>query len=132
MHNQLMALRKLVELLDPQMITFLESRDGINFFFCFRWVLIQFKREFEFDQVLRLWEALWTRHLSDHLHLYVCVAVLEHYRRAIMREEMDFDGILKFCIDLSGKIDLEAALRDAEVLCLFAGQAGQECLLGLP
>ena len=132
MHSQLRALRSLVELLDPQLTAFLETRECLNFFFCFRWVLIPFKREFEFEQLLRLWEALWSRHHSDHLHLFVCVAVLEQHRRSIMRDEMDFDGILKFCIDLSGRIDLDSVLRDAEVLCLYAGEAGRELLAGLP
>jgi len=131
MHSQLLALQNLVELLDPEMHKFLGARDSLNFFFCFRWVLIQFKREFEFDQVLRLWEALWSRHLSDHFHLYVCVAVLEHYRRVIMQEHMDFDNILKFCIELSGRIDLDCALRDAEQLLLYAGEAGRECMAAL-
>ncbi|KAF8508027.1 hypothetical protein BU17DRAFT_100056 [Hysterangium stoloniferum] len=38
----------------------LESVDGLNLFFRFRWVLIAFKREFVFDGVLRMWEVLWT------------------------------------------------------------------------
>lgn len=32
-------------------------------------------------QVMRLWEALWTGVPSPQLHLYCCVAVLEHHRR---------------------------------------------------
>jgi hypothetical protein len=27
-------------------------------FFCFRWILISFKREFEFQDVLKVWEAV--------------------------------------------------------------------------
>eukprot|EP00873_Tetraselmis_striata_P017495 jgi/Tetstr1/437759/TSEL_026413.t1 len=128
MHTQLLALRQLVELLDPQLHAFLASKDCLNYFFCFRWVLIQFKREFDFEGVLRLWEALWTRHLSEHFHLFMAVAVLEQHRRAIMADGMDFDGLLKLCIDLSGRIDLDALLRDAEALCMYAGDAGRECL----
>eukprot|EP00193_Tetraselmis_chui_P017368 CAMPEP_0177782312 /NCGR_PEP_ID=MMETSP0491_2-20121128/18382_1 /TAXON_ID=63592 /ORGANISM="Tetraselmis chuii, Strain PLY429" /LENGTH=709 /DNA_ID=CAMNT_0019302567 /DNA_START=173 /DNA_END=2302 /DNA_ORIENTATION=+ len=127
MHSQLLALRQLVALLDPQLHAFLEAKDCLNYFFCFRWVLIQFKREFAFDAVLRLWEALWTRHLSDHFHLFMCVAVLEQHRRCIMRDSTDFDALLKFCIDLAGNIDLDSVLRDAEALCMYAGEAGKEC-----
>ncbi len=49
-----------------------------------------------------------------------------------MSEDMDFDGLLKFCVELSGKLDLGALLRDAELLCNYAGQAGLECVAGLP
>ena len=34
-------------------------------------------------QVLRLWEALWAG--EPGLHLYMCLAVLEHHRRRILR-----------------------------------------------
>lgn len=34
-------------------------------------------------QVLRLWEALWAG--VPGLHLYLCVAALEHHRREILR-----------------------------------------------
>lgn len=37
---------------------------------------------------------------------------------------MDFDSLLKFINGLSGQIDLDAVLRDAEALCLCAGENG--------
>lgn len=40
--------------------------------------------------------------------------------------------MLKFCVELSGKLDLPALLRDAELLCNYAGEAGRECVAGLP
>ena len=45
---------------------------------------------------------------------------------------MDFDGMLKFCVNLSGKIDMEGMLRLAEALVRYAGPAGRECCQGLP
>ncbi|OVA16569.1 hypothetical protein BVC80_1545g13 [Macleaya cordata] len=72
-----------------------------------------------------LWEVLWTHHLSEHLHLYVCVAILKRHRKKIMGEQMDFDTLLKFINELSGHINLNAALRDAEALCICAGENGE-------
>lgn len=43
-------------------------------------VLIHFKREFAFDEVLRLWEVFWSCATTRHLHLYLAVAVLVTYR----------------------------------------------------
>lgn len=34
-----------------------ESQDSGYLYFCFRWLLIRFKREFSFQDVLRLWEV---------------------------------------------------------------------------
>lgn len=124
MHSQLFALSKLVELLDSPLHNYFKQNDCLNYFFCFRWVLIQFKREFEYEKTMRLWEVLWTHYLSEHLHLYVCVAILKRFRNKIMGEQMDFDTLLKFINELSGRIDLDAILRDAEALCICAGENG--------
>ncbi|KAL7593841.1 hypothetical protein Lser_V15G33105 [Lactuca serriola] len=124
MHSQLFALSKLVELLDSPLHNYFKQNDCLNYFFCFRWILIQFKREFEYDKTLRLWEVLWTHYLSEHLHLYVCIAILKRHRGKIMGEEMDFDTLLKFINELSGQIELDPVLRDAEALCVCAGENG--------
>ncbi|KAK9100705.1 hypothetical protein Scep_024135 [Stephania cephalantha] len=124
MHSQLFALSMLVELLDKPLHNYFKQKDCLNYFFCFRWVLIQFKREFHYEQILRMWEVVWTHYLSEHLHLYACVAILKKHRKKIMGEEMDFDTLLKFINDLSGHIDLDATLRDAEALCVCAGENG--------
>ncbi|CAL0307111.1 unnamed protein product [Lupinus luteus] len=124
MHSQLFALSKLVELLDSPLHNYFKEGDCLNYFFCFRWILIQFKREFEYEDTMRLWEVLWTYYLSEHMHLYICVAILKRHRNKIMGEEMDFDTLLKFINELSGHIELNATLRDAEALCICAGENG--------
>ncbi|KAL4654142.1 hypothetical protein ACB092_01G356900 [Castanea dentata] len=128
MHSQLFALCKLVELLDSPLHNYFKQNDCLNYFFCFRWILIQFKREFEYEKTMRLWEVLWTHYLSEHLHLYVCVAILKRYRNKIIGEQMDFDPLLKFINELSGHIDLDSILRDAEALCICAGENGAACI----
>ncbi|XP_078437533.1 rabGAP/TBC domain-containing protein [Wolffia australiana] len=128
MHSQLFSLLKLVELLDSPLHNYFSKKDCLNYFFCFRWLLIQFKREFEYEEVMRLWEVLWTHYLSEHFHLYLCVAILKRYRHKIMAEEMDFDTLLKFINELSGHIHLEDSLRDAEALCACAGENGEACI----
>ncbi|XP_010482627.1 PREDICTED: TBC1 domain family member 15-like isoform X4 [Camelina sativa] len=124
MHTQLFALSKLVELLDIPLHNYFKENDCLNYFFCFRWILIQFKREFEYEKTMQLWEVLWTHYLSEHLHLYVCVAILKRCRSKIMGEQMDFDTLLKFINELSGHIDLDSTIRDAEALCICAGENG--------
>ena len=131
MHAQLDALRQLIQLLDPPLYAHLARHDALNLFFCYRWVLVDFKREFAFDEVLRLWEALWARP-HDHLHLYMAAAVLGRQRRRILGEDLDFDGLLKLCVEAAGRIELGQALADAEALREFAGEAGRRVVAGLP
>lgn len=95
--------------------------------FPFSWY-VAFYREFDFEKTMRLWEVLWTHYLSEHLHLYVCVAILRRHRSKIIGEEMDFDTLLKFINELSGHINLDATLRDAEALCICAGENGEACI----
>lgn len=112
---------------------FLRDREADSLYFCYRWLLILFKREFgSYEEVLRLWEAFWACPATPYLHLYACVAVLEHQRRRILSDPtLDFDGLLKLCVSLAGRIDLEAMLKDALLLCQFAGEAGTECCAAL-
>lgn len=49
------------------------------------WILICFKREFQFEDVLRLWEVLWTDYYSTQFVLLVALAVLESHRDVILR-----------------------------------------------
>ena len=50
MQAQLEALRNLVQVMDPPLHAFLASKECLNYFFCYRWLLIHFKREFTFDE----------------------------------------------------------------------------------
>ena len=50
MHAQLGALAALVALVDPQLAAFLKAKGADNYFFCYRWLLIHFKRDFAFDE----------------------------------------------------------------------------------
>lgn len=60
------------------------------------WVLIAFKREFAFDDVLRLWEVLWTDYYSREFILFVGLAVLESHRDMILRYLVEVRGFLFF------------------------------------
>ncbi|KAF9532912.1 rab-GTPase-TBC domain-containing protein [Crepidotus variabilis] len=122
MKKQLSTLQQLIEVMDPELFRHLEKTDGLNLFFCFRWVLISFKREFPFDDVLRLWEVLWTDYYTTGFVLFVALAVLESHRDMMLRYLVEFDEILKYCNELSMTIELDTTLAQAEVLYLSFAQ----------
>lgn len=87
-------------------------------YFCFRWLLIRFKRELGFMDVLRLWEVsftrgvlrlstlpnssrpsrpqvMWTDLPCQNFHLLVCCAILDSEKQKIMEENYGFNEILK-------------------------------------
>lgn len=96
MRNQLLTLDQLVQLMDPKLYLHLQSADSTNFFFFFRMLLVWYKREFEWGDVLRLWETLWTDYLSSSFHLFVALAILEKHRDVIMEHLKYFDEVLKY------------------------------------
>jgi len=96
MRLQLLTLDHLVQLLDPKLYLHLQKVDSTNFFFFFRMLLVWYKREFEWLDVLRLWEGLWTDYLSSNFHLFIAVAILEKHRNVIMEHLKGFDEVLKY------------------------------------
>ncbi|EMD38374.1 hypothetical protein CERSUDRAFT_113536 [Gelatoporia subvermispora B] len=122
MKKQLSTLQQLISVMDPELYRHLEKSDGLNLFFCFRWILIAFKREFPFEDVLRLWEILWTNYYTNSFVLFVALAVLESHRDVILRYLVEFDEILKYCNELSMTIELDSTLAQAEVLFLSFAQ----------
>jgi len=118
MKKQLSTLQQLLRVMDPELYRHFEKTEGLNLFFCFRWILIAFKREFPFEDVLRLWEVLWTDYYTNGMILFVALAVLESHRDVILRYLVEFDEILKYCNELSMTIELDTTLAQAEVLFL--------------
>ena len=115
MHTQLETLQRLLKHLDPPLHEFLLQQHASNMFFCFRWLLVLFKREFPFDQVLKLWDCLYARP-QDNLHIFMCLAILIRHRDDILERRLNFDGLMEYCISLQGSIPLDTTLIDAENL----------------
>ncbi len=116
MRKQLSTLDQLVQFLDPELYLHLQSADSTNFFFFFRMLLVWYKREFEWSDVLRLWEGLWTDYLSSQFHIFIAMAILEKHRNVIIDHLKHFDEVLKYFNELSGTIDLMDTLARAEKL----------------
>ncbi|KAG8424844.1 GTPase activating protein [Metarhizium acridum] len=116
MRGQLLTLDQLVNFMDPKLWNHLQSADSTNFFFFFRMILVWYKREFAWVDILRLWEGLWTDYLSAEFHIFVALAILEKHRDVIMEHLKAFDEVLKYVNELSNTMDLESTLIRAEAL----------------
>ncbi|KAI1342080.1 GTPase-activating protein GYP7 [Xylariaceae sp. FL0016] len=116
MRNQLLTLDHLVQSMDPKLYAHLEKADSTNFFFFFRMLLVWYKREFKWMDILHLWEVLWTDYMSSSFHLFVALAILEKHRDVIMTHLQHFDEVLKYVNELAGTMDLDSTLIRAEAL----------------
>lgn len=95
MKEQLKNMYLLVNFVDPQLSKYFEDHECANMYFCFRWLLVWYKRELQQDEVARLWEVLWTGYPCKNFHLLIGVAILEHERDALMGDNNGFTEILK-------------------------------------
>ncbi|KAL8936548.1 MAG: hypothetical protein Q9216_004870 [Gyalolechia sp. 2 TL-2023] len=116
MRTQLLTLDHLVQLMDPTLYLHLQRADSTNFFFFFRMLLVWYKREFVWADVLRLWECLWTDFMSSNFHIFIALAILEKHRDVIMEHLKHFDEVLKYVNELSNSIDLPSTLLRAQKL----------------
>ncbi|KAM5132068.1 TBC1 domain family member 17 isoform 3-T3 [Mantella aurantiaca] len=116
MKKQLAQLNLLLRVLDPVLCDFLDSKDSGNLSFCFRWILIWFKREFSFQDILLLWEVLWTGLPSPNFHLLIGCGILDLERDALMHSDYGFNEILKHINELTMKMSVEDILCRAEAL----------------
>lgn len=116
MRNQLLCLDHLVQFMLPSLYKHLEKTESTNLFFFFRMLLVWFKRELLWDDVLRLWEVLWTDYLSSQFVLFVCLAILDKHKDVMIEHLAGFDEILKYMNELSMTIDLDELLVRAELL----------------
>uniref|UniRef100_A0A8C2D6C1 TBC1 domain family member 15 n=1 Tax=Cyprinus carpio TaxID=7962 RepID=A0A8C2D6C1_CYPCA len=118
MKQQLLQLSLLLRALDPELCDYLDSQDSGSLCFCFRWLLIWFKREFSFEDILSLWEVLWTRLPCENFHLLMACSILESQKRELIGSNHDFNSILKHINELTMKLDLQSILCGAEAIYL--------------
>lgn len=116
MKNQLLNLYKLLAFVNPRLAEHLKATGSDNMFFCFRWLLVWFKREFSQEDILTLWEVLWTGRPCANYHLLISVAVLDEQAAVIMDRNYEFTEVLKHVNELSLQLNLDRILANAEAI----------------
>ncbi|XP_042344451.1 small G protein signaling modulator 1 isoform X2 [Plectropomus leopardus] len=92
-------MRSLIQILDSELFELMhQNGDYTHFYFCYRWFLLDFKRELVYDDVFAVWETIWAaKHVSSsHFVLFIALALVEIYRDIILENNMDFTDIIKF------------------------------------
>lgn len=100
MDTKFMNMRSLVQVLDQDLFDHMNKRgDHTQFYFTYRWFLLDFKRELIYNDIFTVWETIWaSRHFleSESFPLFIALALIETYREIILENEMDFTDIIKF------------------------------------
>jgi hypothetical protein len=97
-----------------RIVYFLELNDSLNFFFCFRWFLVLFKREYNFEDILYLWGIIWSCPFTKHFDIFIACSMLLLYRESILMKTSNFDDMLSLMHHLSGHFDVIHVIDTAE------------------
>eukprot|EP00180_Rhodochaete_pulchella_P004813 Plantae.Rhodophyta-Rhodochaete_pulchella.ctg9877.p2 GENE.Plantae.Rhodophyta-Rhodochaete_pulchella.ctg9877~~Plantae.Rhodophyta-Rhodochaete_pulchella.ctg9877.p2 ORF type:complete len:222 (-),score=40.82 Plantae.Rhodophyta-Rhodochaete_pulchella.ctg9877:681-1346(-) len=123
---QLRNLARLMRLADRDLAAHFAQIDP-EYHSCFRWLLVQFKREIRFEDISRLWEVCWLDFVAEReLHVYVAVGLLIMHRDVILAECDSFPELLRFINDMSMRIDVDLALTKATELYYRIGPVETE------
>lgn len=118
MKRQLQDLNHLMAIANPRLYNYFKEHKSENMYFCFRWLLVWFKREFGMEDICELWEVLWTNLPCINFHLFVSVAILDDQKDIFINRKYEFNEILKHVNELSMSIDLKSTLEKAEAIYL--------------
>lgn len=114
-------MRSLIQILDSELFEHMHLHgDYTHFYFCYRWFLLDFKRELVYDDVFSVWETIWAaKHMtSSHFVLFIALALVQVYRDIILDNNMDFTDIIKFFNEMAERHNAKQVLKIARELIL--------------
>ncbi|VDM47028.1 unnamed protein product [Toxocara canis] len=119
MDDNLANMRSLIQVMDPELFDLMMTNgDFTHLYFCYRWFLLDFKRELTYAQVFRVWEVIWacSRLITPHFQLFFALAILTTYRHIIIDNRMDFTDLIKFFNEMAERHNVEELLDSARCL----------------
>ncbi|KAH8870193.1 Small G protein signaling modulator 2 [Schistosoma japonicum] len=107
-------LQSLIEIFDPEMNQHLMKKvpEG-QLFFSYRWLLLDFKRELQYDDIFPVWETIWAsrRLVTYDFGIFFALALLEYYRDIVIYYNMDVTEIIRFYNELTEQHDCVTLLE---------------------
>ena len=76
-----------------------------------RWILLCFKREFNEQDALGIWETCWAHYQTDYFHLFLCVAIVAIYGDDVVDQRLPADDILLHFSSLAMHMNGDIVLR---------------------
>eukprot|EP01135_Chromosphaera_perkinsii_P001134 Nk52_evm84s158 gene=Nk52_evmTU84s158 len=131
---QMMLLRALIALLDPEFADFMnipavaidEFVDVVNaeiigneeerlriiaaadlhkVFFSYRWFLLNFKREFSLVDCMRIWETIWSGYYTNWFQAFIGFSIVRTHRDHILSHNICNDDMLEYFASIALEMD---------------------------
>ncbi|KER29530.1 hypothetical protein T265_03835 [Opisthorchis viverrini] len=112
-------LNSLIQVFDSKLYDYFCSKSmDTHLYFCYRWLLLDFKRELKYEDVFLVWEVIWAarRLVSYDFGIFFAMAMLQYYRDIILYYDMDLTEIIRFYNELTEQHDVRILLDIARSL----------------
>lgn len=115
LHQELQLLKDTVGYLDPPLHRHMSAcaDPDADWLFCHRWLLLNFRREFDLDAIVPLWERMWAQHSTSHFNIVIAVGILEMHRDQILAIRSP-DELLGFLQHLAEGLDVHVVIARAQ------------------
>ncbi|KAM3177338.1 hypothetical protein ACTXT7_004752 [Hymenolepis weldensis] len=117
-NRQFEGLRNLIEVLDPVLAEHMHLNEDNSHLYFYRWLLLDFKREFKYADVFLAWETIWTsaRLVCPDFEIFIAFALIQYYRDIILFYCLDYTDIIRFYNERAEQHDLPRLLTFARDL----------------
>ncbi|XP_065582368.1 small G protein signaling modulator 2-like isoform X2 [Artemia franciscana] len=98
-------MKMLIQILEPELYDVILGSENPQLYFCYRWFLLDFKREFKYEDIFLIWEVLWAAPAvtTENFHLFGALALLQLYKHIIIAQNMDYTDLIKFFNEMAEK-----------------------------
>eukprot|EP00039_Didymoeca_costata_P006271 m.88781 g.88781 ORF g.88781 m.88781 type:complete len:485 (+) comp13188_c0_seq2:357-1811(+) len=129
MHDGLRSVMALTKFYDPELASMLQEcahGEEEDWLFCYQWLLLDFKREFEFEDAIVIWERIWAQFSTSHFHIFVALGIFQLYKSKIMSFH-DLLELQMFIKGLAKNMNVQEVIRQA-LTVLWQLKADEELL----
>ncbi|KAJ6236812.1 rabgap/tbc domain-containing protein [Anaeramoeba flamelloides] len=94
--KKITMLKLITRKLDPGLYYSMEddNNESDNFLFSYRMMIVLFKREFQFHDILPIWDSLFTNYLSDTMEIFYIYSIMHICRKRLIQSNRDFSYIV--------------------------------------
>ncbi|KEG10469.1 GTPase activating protein [Trypanosoma grayi] len=114
MKEELDALWLLMRYFVPRLYHHLQSQHADDMSFCFRWLIMLFKREFSLNDTMLLWDVIMCCPYTSHFELIVAAALLRALTPQILEQHLTYDELLKFANSTAGNLNVRHVILLAQ------------------
>ena len=81
-------LYKIIKIVDEEVFNHFEKIKLKNDYFVFRWFILLFSQEFQINDLLRIWDIIFSNDDVYYYTFYFALGIVEYKRKFILKNEM--------------------------------------------